>query len=109
MFVYEDSVVDVRKKVLSERKVSVHEVRHNSTVTSVAPSLPTPHPIGLKHAEICRSNKCGRYNSERDACEEVVKIYLAKGIYKSGAITYIESHPEVPCPLPEPLFTSMET
>jgi hypothetical protein len=53
---------------------------------------------GQANAAICRSNVCGYYDAEHDACG----ILRDRG--KAGAVTYLLTHPETKCVAPEPLF-----
>jgi len=48
--------------------------------------------------DICRSNRCGHYVQEKDACG----VLLSRG--KAGAITYLIRHPHVSCVAENPLF-----
>jgi hypothetical protein len=51
---------------------------------------------------ICRSNRCGRYNSETDTCG----ILTDRGL--RGSIKWLYSHPEESCPHDPPFFTKHE-
>jgi ribosomal protein L2 len=47
---------------------------------------------------ICRSNKCGFYNADNDACQ----ILRDRG--KAGRVVYLLQHPNTRCVAENPLF-----
>jgi hypothetical protein len=53
---------------------------------------------GDRKAAICRSNVCGRYVAEFDACGILLNREL------EGRIVYLLSHPETRCVADDPLF-----
>jgi hypothetical protein len=65
----------------------------------IANTLPTVEVTEAdRKMAICRSNVCGYYDAEHDACG----ILWDRG--KAGAVTYLLTHPETKCVAPEPLF-----
>lgn len=62
-------------------------------------SLPmVPETPGRLKTSICRSNQCGHYNADRDACQ----LLIDKG--RAGHVTYLLTHPATKCVADEPLF-----
>jgi len=53
---------------------------------------------GQANAAICRSNACGHYDAEHDACG----ILRSRG--KAGKVTYLLMRPQTRCVADEPLF-----
>lgn len=53
---------------------------------------------GARKASICRSNRCGHYNADRDACQ----LLIDKG--RAGRVAYLLTHPATKCVADEPLF-----
>jgi len=53
---------------------------------------------GQANAAICRSNVCGHYDAERDACG----ILMSRG--KAGRVVYLLTHPETSCVDDPPRF-----
>lgn len=61
-------------------------------------SLIKEKPRSQAKMDICRSNRCGHYVQEKDACG----VLLSRG--RAGAINYLIQHPHVSCVAENPLF-----
>lgn len=53
--------------------------------------LLSPKQMAQKKMAICRSNRCGKYRPESDACG------ILKDRGKHGAVTYLQRHPQTRC------------
>ena len=72
-------------------------------VTSCHKCTPSALPVlpksrGHDKVAICRSNRCGHYNADRDACQ----LLIDKG--RAGRVMYLLTHPATKCVADEPLF-----
>jgi hypothetical protein len=66
----------------------------------LALDLSTTQRKGKRKASICRANKCGRYDSEKDTCG----VLTDRG--KRGAIQWLYLHPNANCPNDPPMWTN---
>jgi hypothetical protein len=53
---------------------------------------------------LCRSNKCGFYDSRRDACLKVIQIGEEKGQKRGGRVAWLHHNMSAKCPLDPPVF-----
>lgn len=68
------------------------------------------HPIdgdtrGYDHAAICRTNQCGHYDSDNDACKIVVEIGKQKGQKRAGKVSWLYHNPKAACPADPPMWS----
>lgn len=62
-------------------------------------AIQPPDTRGHDKAAICRTNKCGRYDSETDTCG----VLVDRG--KRGAIAWLYSNPDAKCVADPPMWT----
>lgn len=63
-----------------------------------------PNTRGHDHVAICRSNLCGHYDAQTDACGRVIELGRIKGETRLGLVTWLIKNPDAECVAEQPLF-----